>query len=54
MAKTRREREKQAAKRLRNEYRRIASKARRGVPGSEAKRDALDAQLKLLGVRSNV
>ncbi len=54
MAKTRREREKQEAKRLRNKYRRIASDARKGVPGAEEKRETLDIKLKLVGIRTNV
>jgi hypothetical protein len=53
MAITQKGRKKREAKRLRNKYRHVASNARKGVPGAEDKRQLLDDQLKLIGVRSN-
>lgn len=50
---TARERKKREAKRLRAKYRALHSEARRGTPGAAEKRDVLDAQLKLIGVRLN-
>lgn len=54
MAITQKGRKKREAKRLRAKYRRVASSARKGLPGAEQKRQLLDDRLKLIGVRSNV
>jgi hypothetical protein len=50
---SKREREKKYAKRQRAKFQRLDSLARKGEPGAKARRDILNDQLKLIGVRTN-
>lgn len=50
---SKREYEKKYAKRQRAKFQHLDGLARKGEPGAKARRDILDDQLKLIGVRTN-